>query len=473
MTSKISRNIQPLFGLAASVPRDGAPGQASGNQNKEPKAPASEGPSATSIVPSAHAAAGSSTPPNSAVMELPHQGNKIAADESARLPPQPETAYAQYVLPSLPGVKSRPAYGAYIGFAVCVLLPLLVATWYYTAVASDQYVAEFRFAVKDATANSMQQAGGLLALVGSVSGTSNSDNYLVTVFLTSREAIEELEKQIKVTDLYSKPTIDWWSRFRSSQPMESFLPYWQQMVTARYDQVTGLAVAEVKAFTPEDALLIAKTLVTLSEKLVNKIANRTQTDIMHFSEREVERAENRLKRISAQLMEYRNRTGVIDPNLSVAASNATLIQTLRANLVQLETQLGVLTQQNVRANSPVIETLKNQIQSTKDQLQKTEATVGHNRDGVPLSTVMAEYEQLDLERQFAQTMLTSARQGLDQARARAAAQNLYVTPYVQPHLPQSSIYPKRLLSIATVGLLAFVSWIIGLLIIRSIRERFA
>jgi capsular polysaccharide transport system permease protein len=476
MARKPSGNIQPLFGPDAVAPRDAAAVQDSNSQSKEQRPPSGEETSSTSMVPSVpDGAGGDSARPNSGVTELSPQGKTVAADESARLSPQAETAYAQYILPPLPKAEARPAYAAYAGFAVCVLLPLLVATLYYTTFASDQYLAEFRFTVKDATANSTQVPGSIMALVGgSVGGTSSSDdNYLVTDFLTSQEAVEELEKQIKVTDLYAKPTIDWWSRFNPSQPMEKFIPYWQQMVTARYDQVTGLAVAQVKAFTPEDTLLIANTLVALSEELVNKIANRTQSDIMRFSEKEVERAENRLKAISARLMEYRNRTGVIDPTVSVAASNATLIMTLRASLVQFETQLGALIQQKVSPNSAVVETIKNQIKSTKEQLQKTEATVGTNRDGSSLSTVMAEYEQLDLERQFAMGMLTSARTSLDQARARATAQNLYITPYVRPHLPRSAIYPKRVLSIATVGMLAFAAWVVGMLILRSIRERFA
>jgi capsule polysaccharide export protein KpsE/RkpR len=48
-----------------------------------------------------------------------------------------------------------------------------------------------------------------------------------------------------------------------------------------------------------------------------------------------------------------------------------------------------------------------------------------------------------------------------------------IAPYVQLSLPQSSTYPPRLLSILTVGALAFAIWMIGLLVMRSICERFA
>ena len=86
---------------------------------------------------------------------------------------------------------------------------------------------------------------------------------------------------------------------------------------------------------------------------------------------------------------------------------------------------------------------------------------------------MAEYEQLDLERQFAQTMVTGAAQALDQARANAAAQHLYISPYVRPTLPMTSTYPHRATAVLKVAAIAIALWLIGLLLVRSVRERFA
>ena len=130
----------------------------------------------------------------------------------------------------------------------------------------------------------------------------------------------------------------------------------------------------------------------------------------------------------------------------MVASNSTLVQSLRATLAQLETQLQTLRLQNLQPNAPAVITLQNQINSTRDQLAIIEASVGRNKSGAALSAVIAEYEQLDLERQFAQLMVTSTMAALDTARANAAAQHLYITPYVRPSLPESSIYPRRILA---------------------------
>ena len=376
---------------------------------------------------------------------------------------------------ALPGARAarKRSYSGYIGFAVCVGIPVLLASIYYGFFASNQYAAEFRFAVQDNTPASSAIPSSLTAVLGGGAGGVTNDNYIVTDYLLSRSAVDELEKRINVIGKYAKPTIDWWGRYDATKPIEKFVPYWQSMVAANFDQVTGLATVTIRAFSAQDALLIADTMVKLSEELVNQLAGRSQTDAVRFAQKEVERAQDRLKADRVKMTEFRSRVGVIDPTTSVTVSNSTLVTTQRASLASLETQLATYVRQNLAPNSPVVVTLKNQIKSVKEQLAATEADVGRGANGTSLSKIVGEYEQLNLQVQFAQAMVTSTMQALDQARANAAAQHLYITPYVRPSLPQSPQYPNRPLAVATVGLIAFALWAIGLLILRSIRERFA
>jgi capsular polysaccharide transport system permease protein len=379
---------------------------------------------------------------------------------------------------ALPGPAPRRArpYGTLISFVVMVVVPLIVASLYYGFIASNQYVAEFRFAVKDTTPTSSASVGtSLMTLLGGGSGSAPLENYIVADYLTSRQAAEELQRRIHVESLYSKPSIDWWARFDSSEPMEKFVTYWQKMVTSNYDIVTGIATAQIRAFSPQDTYLIANTLVKMSEELVNTVANRSNLDSVHFAENEVEKAQDRLKKARAQMTAYRNKVGVIDPTTSVVAPNSTVQTTLQANLATLETQLTSLLNRHLSLASPAVQSLQNQIKAVKEQLTTVEASVAAGKDragGASLSSVIAEYEQLELERQFSQALVTSAMQALEQARALASAQHLYITPYVRPSLPQSSIYPNRLMSILTVALIAFAIWLVGLLTLRSILERF-
>jgi capsular polysaccharide transport system permease protein len=353
------------------------------------------------------------------------------------------------------------------------LLPVGGAIYYFGFVASNQYVAEFRFSVTDTTPAPAAMSTGLLAgmFTGAGSSPTASQNYMVTDYLLSRQAIDDLSAKLDLKEIYSRPTADWWARFDPARPVEYFVRYWQRMVTASYDNMTGLATVKVRAFSAEDAQRIAETMVTLSEQLINNLANRTKQNAIRFAESEVRRAEDRLKDVRKRLTDFRNKYGIVDPTTSIVASNAALTQTLRANLTLFETNRATLIRQGVAPTASPIQTLDSQIRATKEQIKAVETQVGpQSKDAAPLSDVVGQYELLDLERQFGQTMLTSTMQALDQARANAAAQYLYITPYVRPALPEGSLYPQRILSVLGVALVAFLGWMILVLIGRSIRE---
>ena len=100
-----------------------------------------------------------------------------------------------------------------------------------------------------------------------------------------------------------------------------------------------------------------------------------------------------------------------------------------------------------------------------------EKEVGNDREGNrKLTEIVGRYEELDLERQYAQAFMVAAQQALDQARANAAAQHLYLTPYVLPVLPESALYPKRAQTVIIAALSFLGLWIVGLMVVRSIAE---
>ena len=385
--------------------------------------------------------------------------------------PPPEIVIS---LPPAPQHKRRRPALALTSFVVCVVLPVIAASVYFFFVASDQYAADFRFVVRDAkSATAGTSVGGLPNLPGVGMPSSSVENYMVADFIGSKQAIESVEKRIDLKKIYARPDVDWLSRFKGSQTTERFSTYWREMVYAEYDQITGLGSTRVRAFTPEDAYLIATTLLSLSEELVNEIANRPQRDAIKFSENDLRRAEDRLKQVRVELTKFRNTEQIIEPGGNVVASNITLAQTLRANLSQLETELSSLHKQNpdLSASAPVSSALKQRIKATREQLTQIEAQVATARDGsTPLSKVVADYEALDLDRQFAQNSVLAAQQALEQARAKALSQQVYVTAYVHPILPQTATYPKRLQSVIVVALIAVLVWTICALMISSIRE---
>jgi capsular polysaccharide transport system permease protein len=403
--------------------------------------------------------------------ETPQQRAPIAPVTPLRQLPEQS---AVKPIPALPQ-RARGSRGTLISFILFVVIPVTIVSIYYIWGASNQYVSEFRFAVREASSSTTSTTTSTIsAALGSTISSAPVENYMVADYLTSRQIIDELEAKIKLKERYSRPQIDWWWRFDPTKPTEKFVGYWQDVVKSEYDAITGVAFARVRAFTPDDAYLIATTMVSLAEKLVNDISARARTDAVRFAEEEVKRAQTRLSEIREQLREYRDKEAVIDPNTNVVQSNTTLAQTLRSSLMQYQTELAALKKQNLRPDAPAIRALQSRIFGAKQQLKEVEAQVATAQEGNrPLSGVVGRYEQLDLERQVAQTILTGTLQSLEQARANASLQHLYITPFVRPARAESATYPNRFVAVLTAALGFFFIWTIGLLIFRSIREHLA
>lgn len=393
---------------------------------------------------------------------------KKRANLKEALAPQMETI----TLSALPQRRRTRDYSTIISFILCVVLPFIAITVYYFGYASSQYSTEFRFAVRDAqSAVASKSASSIGSQLGVGSSSNALENYMVVQYLTSRDAVDELQSRIDVIQRFSRADIDWFARFNPQLSRERFVSYWNDMIDCSYDQVTGIGVAEVRAFSPHDSFLIANTMLAMAEELINSIATKPQQDAIRFAENDLKRAEDRLKMVAADLTQFRNLEQVIDPSTNAVASNALLAQNLRASLAQLQTELSSLQKQRLDANAPMSQLLRSRIRATREQLAAVEGEIPNNRDGASsLSKIVGQYEQLDLERQFAQEMVKLSMRNLENARATAAAQQIYITAFVRPTLPLSPTYPKRVASIAIATFTCLLFWIVGLLFVRSVRE---
>jgi capsular polysaccharide transport system permease protein len=413
----------------------------------------------------------------------------VEPEPATRLDDQPEN---NWLPPPLPRANRKRSHGSLISFGLAVVLPTLLLTGYYYLLAEDEYYSEFRFSVSlgnpvlpggvpvavSAGATGQGQSTSSTAALSSLLGAgqampgATTQNFIVVDYLQSPQVVEDLQKRIKIEELYAKPEIGWLERFGASSPIEKFESYFKSYVYSDYDQVTGLAVASVKAFRPEDAYRIAKTMADLSEDLVNRINERANNDAVRFAEDENAKAEQALKQVNQALLAYRAKEGIINPTTGPVNTNIALVQALEGQLIDLQTQLGTLSLQNLDMNNaPTVRVLKSQIASAKQQLTAVEAQIAHDSEGArALAQVVGRFEELTFDQQYAESMLTQTMQALDLARANAAAQHLYLEPYVTPALPEMSTYPKRGLNILLGSLAFFGAWLLGLLIVRSIQD---
>jgi len=355
-----------------------------------------------------------------------------------------------------------------LSFVVVVLVPVALATVYYFVIAADQYVAEFRFALR--TVEPVRaEIGGILQ--GSVAPSPiGVDSYAVVQYLGSRDVIDELGKTLDLREMFSRPDADWLARLELPVSIEELVRYWKSQVDAFYDITNGTIVVRARAFRPDDALQLAQAILASAEQLVNDLSARARRDTLRNSEKEVRRTERRLKTALTRLREFRDREGIIDPRKTADATQA-LAGRIRDEIVRADTELSTV-KHYMRADAPSVRMLEARIQSLQTQLRSVESEVTDtekSRSEV-LSRVMGSYERLESERTFAEKAYQHALEALDRARMNADRQQVYIAGFVQPSLPEEPLYPRRFRDVGIALFLCCAVWLIGAFAIQTVRE---
>jgi capsular polysaccharide transport system permease protein len=355
-----------------------------------------------------------------------------------------------------------------LSLVLVVVVPTVLAGVYYFFIASDQYVAEFHFALR-AVEPVRSEIGGIFQ--GNVAPSPVSvDSYAIVQYLGSRDIIDDLGKTLDLREMFSRPIADWWARLELPVSIEELVRYWKNQVDAFYDVTNGTIVVRARAFTPEDALQLAQGIFASSERLVNELSERARRDTLRNSEREVHRAEKRLKTALTRLSEFRDREGLIDPRKTADATQA-LAGRIRDDIVRTDTELSTI-KHYMRADAPSVKMLEARMQSLQAQLHSVESEVtdaDKSRSEV-LSRVMGSYERLESERTFAEKAYQHALETLDRARMNADRQQVYIAGFVQPSLPEEALYPRRLRAVGIVLFLCCAVWMIGAFTVQTVRE---
>ena len=105
---------------------------------------------------------------------------------------------------------------------------------------------------------------------------------------SSRAIIDDLAKTIDLRRMFSTALADWPARLHLPATVEELVTYWQRQVDAFFDPINGTIVVRTRAFTPADALRLARGVLASSERLVNDLSVRARRDALHNSEAEVD-----------------------------------------------------------------------------------------------------------------------------------------------------------------------------------------
>ncbi len=206
-----------------------------------------------------------------------------------------------------------------LSFALLVVLPIMCSAMYYGLIAAGKYSVEFRLSVRSAADLAAADDTIALMLKATKPGTKETGSvaYMAADYLRSRNVVRELDRDGWLRSIFSRDQSDFLSRFDPAKSDDDLWLYWREMISANVDRISGLVLVRVLAFTPEDALALARAASDSTEKMIDSVSKRERRDALFSAEQELERASQRYSAALTGLRDVRNQEGTIDPEQTV------------------------------------------------------------------------------------------------------------------------------------------------------------
>ena len=364
-----------------------------------------------------------------------------------------------------------------ISFFAMVLIPAAIASLYYIMIASPQYQVETQFAVRGSSQSSVATMG-LGSLLGGTT-TQTGDSYIVSSYVESLQLIRDVQQElgIDLRQFYTRDNIDWLYRIEPDMPLEKFTEYWRDMTEVSFNATTGNTTLYIYAFSAEDSKAIADAVLKVSERLVNQLSEENRQQVMQVASKQVDRAEERLRKVQAEVRKLRVDEKITDPVALAQLQNQTL-STLRGNLSNLKTRHTALLK-SVSPEAPQAKSIQKQIDALETQIAEQEAQLGSTsttgkslsaEDKANLADVLNKFEELTIEQGFATQAYTTALAAFETAIVEAQRQERYFATFVSPTRPEIALYPMRYLDSFIAFLVLLAAWMATQFLYRSFRD---
>lgn len=323
--------------------------------------------------------------------------------------------------------------------AFFVMLPTVLAGWYFYAVATPMYSTKSEFLILQADSAGGAGIGGLLS--GTQFATS-SDSIAVQAFLVSKPAMLRLDDEIGFKSHYAQPDIDPIQRLAANASNEQAYKTYKKNVKVGYDPTEGMIRMEVIAADPQVSAEYSRALISYAEQSVNGLSEKKRDDQMAEARESFEEAENERREAQQALVNLQLKGDTLDPQAVIAGMRAQINQ-VELQLLEKELELAALLD-NTRPNQSRVDGARGDVRRLNAQLDElnarmTDASQGEN--SLAQLNVRIQMAQADLATR--DMLLQSALQQMEQTRLEANRQVRYLTVSVEPVPSEEPSYPRK------------------------------
>ena len=348
-------------------------------------------------------------------------------------------------------------------FLAIVFLPGMLGTLYFVLLASDQYLSETRFAVRtaatagvfDSAKDSKNAKTSIPTSPSGIPSLAGQDAYVIASYIRDGAILGDFPATLDVRAVFSRPEADFFAKLRPGAPREALIDYWRSMITVYVDGPSGIVTVRVRAFRREDAKAIAVSIVETSEALANRLNARMKADAVRDAQEEVNRSQAQILVALDHERALRDSEGLVDPAQASGSAAALLLGTMTEELkLRSQYEAGVA---GMSATAPTVVTLKARLDTLDAQIRDLKSQLAGDASNTgTLSAVISKFDQVEVEKAFAEKLYTAARGALERARLKSEQQSLYLAEFAPPALAEEAEYPERygLVALLWISLLA-------------------
>ena len=310
------------------------------------------------------------------------------------------------------------------------MVPVVLALIYVLCIATPRYEAESRFFVQ--SGSSQQGGGGAASLLttGNMGGMLGGfvDGWAVADFLKSRDAMQQLDRQVDLRRYLVRAGIDPLNHLADDASEDDLYRAYQASVHVSFNALEQIDVLRVSAFSPSDAATLSRALIGLAETFVSTMNKKGVADTLKVSEESVRLAEKKALEAREALSAWRTAHGNIDPTATVA-----LLLNLSS---QLESELS-----SAQINLDKLRALGNKdhfmLKPAELQVAALQKRIAALRrrlsgEGNTEAKQLKSYEALRNTQAFADSNLTLAQQTYQQAVTDTLRLQRYLSIIAQP-----------------------------------------
>lgn len=345
---------------------------------------------------------------------------------------------------------------------------MTVAILYYAFFASNRYVSSAQVVVRQAESSSQANIPGLALLMSSIDPVSREETLYLREYITSPDMLEYLEQEAQ----WSQHFVGRWSDplywLSAKAPLEERVIFFQRLVSATYDEVTGLLQVQVQTLDPSFSEKILKLILNKSEIFVNEISQKIAKDQLDFAQKELTESTNRYEDAKEAMLVFQRNSNLLNAE-ATALSRATIIAELEAEIVKENARLKKL-RASLDKNTPQVRAQSSRVQALEQQLLAESQRLISTEAGDKLNVIAAQYRRHEIDVAIAEEFYKTSISVVENAKLEASKKIRSLVSVVQPNMPEDPIYPRRIYNLITILIVLCLLYGITRFVLASVED---